>query len=153
MQIFNNTTLHGKLLSAAIGLPLDQVTRVTDILLEINKTNGPFAGVFAYRFIKKTKATLGFTKFDFTCILELDGAFSDTTKNFYHALWTRLDLEKIPFTSHWGKMNELDIDRLTRMYGSNIDAWIAARNKLLDPTCMKVFTNPILQQWGLNKIT
>ena len=151
-EIFNNTTLHGKLLSAAIGLPLDQVTRVTDILLEINKTNGPFAGVFAYRFIKKTKATLGFTKFDFTCILELDGAFSDTTKNFYHALWTRLDLEKIPFTSHWGKMNELDIDRLTRMYGPNINAWIAARNKLLDPASMKVFTNPILQQWGLNKV-
>ncbi len=151
-EIFNNTTLHGKLLSAAIGLPLNQVSRVTDILLEINKTTGPFSGVFAYRFIKKTQATLGFTKFDFTCILELDGTFSDTTRSFYAAVWARLDAEKIPFTFHWGKMNDLEINRLTRMYGANVAAWIAARNKLLDADSLKLFTNPLLQQWGLDKV-
>lgn len=151
-EIFNNTTLHGKLLSAAIGIPLNQVNRVTEILFEINKTDGPFAGLFAYRFIKKSKATLAFTRYEFTCILELDGAFSDTTNNFYHAFWKRLDEEKIPFTSHWGKMNELDFDRIHRMYGNDADAWIAARNKLLDKDSLKVFTNPLLRQWGLDKV-
>jgi hypothetical protein len=151
-EIFNNTTLHGKLLSAAIGLPLNQVTRVTDILFELNKTNGPFVGLFAYRFIKKSKATLAFTHFDYTCILELDGAFSDATKDFYSAVWQRLDDEQIPFTFHWGKMNELDVSRISRMYGENVDAWIAARNKLLDANSLKVFTNPLLQQWGLDKV-
>ena len=151
-EIFNNTSLHGKLLSAAIGLPLDQVTRVTDILFELNKTNGPFVGLFAYRFIKKSKATLAFTHFDYTCILELDATYSDSTKDFYHAVWQRLDDEAIPFTFHWGKMNELDFDRISRMYGGNVDAWIAARNKLLDADNLKVFTNPLMQQWGLDKV-
>ncbi|MEP6748564.1 MAG: FAD-binding protein [Bacteroidota bacterium] len=152
-EIFNNTSLHGKLLSSAIGLPLDQVNKVTDILFEINKTAaGPFAGLFAFRFIKKTKATLGFTRFNFTCILELDGAFSDTTMNFYRAVWQRLDDEKIPYTVHWGKVNELNSDRIKNMYGTDADSWIAARNKLLDKASMKVFTNSLLQQWGLDKV-
>lgn len=151
-EIFNNTTLHGKLLSAAIGLPLNQVNRVTDILFEINKTHGPFSGLFAYRFIKKSKALLAFTRYDFTCILELDGAFSQTTQDFYHEVWRRLDEEKIPYTFHWGKMNELDPVRIKRMYGKDAVKWIAARNKLLDADTLKVFTNPILQQWGLDKV-
>ena len=33
------------------------------------------------------------------------------------------------------------------MYDKDADTWIASRNKLLDKECMKVFTNPILQQW------
>jgi hypothetical protein len=151
-EIFNNTSLHGKLLSAAIGLPLDQVSGVTDLLLDINKTHGPFAGLFAYRFIKKSKATLAFTHFDFTCVLELDAAFSDATKDFYHEVWKRLDEEQIPYTFHWGKMNELDFGRISRSYDGDADAWIAARNRLLDADCLKVFTNPLLQQWGLDKV-
>ena len=151
-EIFNNTDLHGKLLSSAIGIPLDQVNRVTDLLFEINKTDGPFAGVFAYRFIKKSKALLAFTHFDFTCILELDGAFSATTQKFYAAVWKRLDNEKIPYTFHWGKVNEMDFKKIKNMYGSDADTWIAARNKLLDADTMKVFTNPILTKWGLDKV-
>ena len=151
-EIFNNTSLHGKLLSAAIGLPLNMVNRVTELLFEINKTDGPFTGLFAYRFIKKSKATLAFTRFDFTCILELDGAFSDATKNFYTAVWNRLDEENIPYTFHWGKMNELTPERIKKMYGSAADDWIAARNKLLDAESLKVFTNPLLTQWGLDKV-
>ena len=151
-EIFNNTTLHGKLLSSAIGLPLNQVNRVTDLLLEINKTDGPFPGLFSYRYVKKSKATLGFTRFDFTCILELDGSFSDATTHFYRAVWKRLDEEQIPYTVHWGKVNELNFDRISRMYGNDANTWIAARNKLLDAESRKVFTNPLLQEWGLDKV-
>lgn len=151
-EIFNNTDLHGKLLSSAIGIPLNQINRVTDLLFEINKTDGPFAGVFAYRFIKKSQALLAFTHFDFTCILELDGAFSDTTKKFYTAVWKRLDAEQIPYTFHWGKMNEMNFKKIKGMYGNDVDTWIAARNKLLDKDSMKVFTNPILTKWGLDKV-
>jgi hypothetical protein len=151
-EIFDNTTLHGKLMSAAIGLPLDRVATVTDLLFDINKTAGPFPGLFSYRFVKKTCATLGFTHFDFTCILELDGVFCDETSNFYTAVWTKLDEENIPYTFHWGKMNGYTPERIAKMYGPNMDAWIAARNKLLDSDGLKVFTNPILQQWGLDTV-
>ena len=150
-EIFNNTTLHGKLFSSAIGIPLNQVQRVTDIIFELNKTAGPFPGLFSYRFIKKSQATLAFTRFDFTCILELDGSFSDTTMNFYRAVWKKLDEEQIPYTVHWGKMNELNFERISTMYGSDAHKWIAARNTLLDADSRKVFCNPLLQEWGLDK--
>ncbi|HXO75879.1 MAG TPA: hypothetical protein VN824_11600, partial [Puia sp.] len=127
-------------------------SKVTDILLELNKSNGPFAGLFAYRFIKKSNATLAFTRFPFTCVLELDATFSDETKAFYTAVWKKLEDEGIPFTFHWGKMNELDPTRIKNMYGADADAWISARNQLLDDDTRKVFTNAILQQWGLDKV-
>lgn len=153
-EIFNNTDLHGKLMSAAIGIPLSQVNKVISILIELNQSKGPFTGIFACRFIKKSKATLGFTRFDYTCIVELDGVFSNRTSSFYQAVWKRLEAEQIPFTCHWGKMNELDINRIRMMYGADADRWIAARNKLFagDAAGMKVFTNPILQTWGLDKV-
>lgn len=150
-EIFDNTTLHGKLLSAAIGIPISYVGQAADLLLEVNKANGPFAGLFAFRFIKKSAARLAFTRFDFTCVLELDAAFSDETYAFYTAVWQRLEDEKIPFTFHWGKINELDFDRITRMYGDDVQTWIAARNKLLDADTRKVFTNATLTKWGLDK--
>jgi len=139
-------------MSAAIGLPLNQVNKVTDILLELNKTKGPFAGLFAFRYIKKSKATLAFTRYEFTCILELDGAYSDATNNFYTAVWKKLDEENIPYTFHWGKVNELNPGRIASAYGKDATAWIAARNKLLDKECLKVFTNPLLHEWGLDKM-
>src|SRR5205085_2108398 len=125
--------------------------RVIEILLEVNETSGPFAGIFATRYIKTSKATLAFTHFDYTCIVELDGVFSQTTNNFYTAVWKKLDDENIPYTAHWGKMNDLNPVRINRMYGNNAIAWIAARNKLLNEDCLKVFTNPLLTEWGLDK--
>jgi len=38
------------------------------------------------------------------------------------------------------------------MYGKDAVKWMAARNKLLDADSIKVFTNPLLQQWGLDKV-
>jgi hypothetical protein len=151
-EIFNNTTLHGKLLSAAIGISIDDVNRVVDLVLEMNKTKGPFTGIFAFRFVKKTKATLGFTSFNHTCVFELDGAFSSETERFYREVWKRLEEEKIPHTAHWGKVNELDFEKINKMYGANVDAWIEARNKLLDAASLQAFTNPIMKQWGLDKV-
>jgi len=149
-EIFDNTTLHGKLLSAAIGIPISYVSKATDLLLAVNKSNGPFAGLFAYRFVKKSTAKLAFTKFDYTCVLELDAAFSDETYAFYTAVWKKFEEEKIPFAFHWGKINELDFNRLTTMYGDDLKTWLASRNKLLDADSKKVFTNATLTKWGLD---
>lgn len=152
-EIFDNTNLHGKLSSTALGLPLNKVNRVADLLMEINKSDGPFSGIFAFRYIKKSDATLGFSRFaDFTCVLELDGIFSPATDKFYQAVWQRLEQEKIPFTLHWGKMSDLNFDRIKKMYGTNVNSWISARNKLLKPEAMKIFTNPLIAQWGLDKV-
>jgi hypothetical protein len=150
-ETFDNTTLHGKLLSAALGIPIGFVGQAISLLMEVNKAKGPFSGLFACRFVKKSPAKLAFTRFDYTCVLELDGAFSDETYAFYSAAWQALEEAKIPFTFHWGKINELNIDKLTTMYGDNVKTWIAARNKLLDADTRKVFTNATLTAWGLDK--
>ncbi len=151
-EIFDNTTLQGKLLSAAIGISIEDVNRVIDLLLELNITKGPFAGLFAFRFVKKTQALLGFTHYDHTCVFELDGVFSDDTLNFFREVWKMLDDENIPHTMHWGKMNELDFSKIKKMYGANADKWIEARNNLLDADSLKAFSYPLLSQWGLDKI-
>jgi hypothetical protein len=145
-EIFDNTTFKGKLASTALGLPINKVSRVAELLIEINNAGNPFNGIFAFRYVKKSGAMLGFTRYpDFTCVLELDGIFTPETEKFYKAVWKRLDEENIPFTFHWGKMNEMDFDRIKKMYGKDATNWIAQRNKLLGPDVMKIFTNPLLK--------
>lgn len=150
-EIFTNTDRRGKVLSAAIGIPLDRVVMVKDLLLTTNNKNR-FAGVFAFRYVKATKATLGFTKFSpVTCVVELDGVFSEKTLKFYHDVWETLDRAQIPFTFHWGKVCEIDQVRLEKMYGSNVISWIKARNRLLDRDSLRAFTNQQIVDWGLTQ--
>ncbi|MDR0792410.1 MAG: FAD-binding protein [Chitinophagaceae bacterium] len=150
-EIFDNTTLHGKVLSAAVGFPIQYVNKVIDLLLQLNNEQ-KFTGLFAFRYIKKSKAKLAFTRYDYTCVLELDSVYSSDTLNYYHNFWQILDNANIPYAFHWGKMTELDSDKVKKIYGADLDTWLASRNKILSPQAMKVFTNPIMQEWGLDKI-
>lgn len=148
-EIFSNTDLHGKLLSAAIGIPIEKVNTVIDLLLAVNKSKGPFGGLFAFRFVKQSKALLAFTRYTYTCVVELDATFSATTYAFYSEVWKELDRQDIPYTFHWGKVCELTPARLKKAYGDSLDQWIASRKQLLEPKALSVFTNPVMQEWGL----
>jgi FAD/FMN-containing dehydrogenase len=150
-EIFNNTTLRGKIASAAIAIPAPQVARVADALLDINETAGPFPGMFAFRFVKSSQAIMAFTHFTpVSCVLELDAVQSDTTQQFYSEVWNRLEQLDIPFTFHWGKMNELNPTRMNSMYGNNLNRFLAARTKLVDPDTIKIFSNDAMKQWGID---
>jgi hypothetical protein len=149
-EIFCTTTFRGKLMSAAMGVPLEAINTVNDLLLKVNQTAGPFSGVFAYRFVKQTKAMLGFTCFPVTCVVELDGVYSETTLAFYNAVWNALDQSGIPYTFHWGKINNLTSDKIRKMYGANRDKWLDARHRLLSPDFLRLFSNQLLEDWGLN---
>jgi len=151
-EIFTNNNIRGKLLSTAIGIPLDRVLEVNDMLIELNATNGPFSGIFSYRYVKKSAATLAFTRFDPTCILELDGAESHTTRNFYDAVLNELEARNIPYTFHWGKIHNLDEAKTQKLYGDAMDEWIEQRNKILSPEVIKVFNTQSLIDCGLDKI-
>lgn len=151
-QIFDNTTLRGKLLSAAVGFSIANVNQVADLMFSLNQTAGPFTGIFSFRFVKQSTATMGFTHFPQTCVMELDAPYSDATYSFYTQVWQMLENANIPFTFHWGKVNDLNPTRLAAMYGAGVDQWIAARNKVLDANAMPIFTNPLLQQWGLDTV-
>ena len=151
-EIFTNNNIRGKLLSTAIGIPPDRVWEVNDMLIELNEIHGPFSGIFSYRYVKKSLATLAFTKFDPTCILELDGAESTVTRNFYEAVWAELEARNIPYAFHWGKIHNLDEAKTRKMYGAAFDNWIVQRNKIMLPEAMKVFNTQSLKDCGLDTI-
>ncbi|HEX6848474.1 MAG TPA: FAD-binding protein [Chitinophagaceae bacterium] len=151
-EIFRNNNIRGKLLSTAIGIPLNRVLEVNDMLIQMNETHGPLSGIFSYRYVKKSGATLAFTKFDPTCILELDCAESNSTRNFYTAVWNELETRNIPYTFHWGKIHNLDEAKTRKMYGPSFDKWIEQRNKIMSPETMKVFNTQSLKDCGLDAI-
>jgi hypothetical protein len=148
-EIFYSTDARGKIWSTAFGIPLQFVNAVYDLLLELNSTAGPFAGVFAFRYVKRSAATLAFARYAPTCVVEIDGVDSGISKQYYDALWQALLDRNIPHAFHWGKMHNLNREILQAIYGSDRDSWIEARNRLLRPELLAVFTNETLQQWGL----
>ncbi|WP_211237816.1 hypothetical protein [Aquimarina latercula] len=121
--------------------------------MDIIDNGNPFPGGISLRYVKGTKALLGFTKFAKTCVLELDGVDSKVTREFYDKIWNRLEAKNIAYTLHWGKINfNLNYNRIQKMYGAAIvQHWIDSRNELLDNNTREVFTNKFLEQCGLNK--
>ena len=151
-EIFTNNNIRGKLLSTAIGIPLDRVLEVNEMLIEMNEDHGPLSGILSYRYVKRSAATLAFTKFDPTCILELDCAESNTTRNFYTAVWNELEARNIPHSFHWGKIHNLDEAKTRKIYGASMDKWIEQRNKIMSPESMKIFNTQSLKDCGLDTI-
>jgi FAD/FMN-containing dehydrogenase len=151
-EIFYNTDARGKIYSTAFGVPLNYVMQVHDLMMELNKTTGPIIGVLAYRYVRQSEATLSFTPFPHTCIVEIDVAESGVSNNFYTTLWRELFNRNIPHAYHWGKMQNLDAAAVKRLYGARRDQWVAARNKLLTPELIRVFNNEALKVWGLDEV-
>ena len=152
-EMFGYTKFRGKVASAAIAIDSADSPRTLELLIEVNKRT-PFPGGLALRYIKGTGATLGFTRFPKTCVLEMDGVDGEAARDFFEAVWNRLEQEQIPYALHWGKINfNLNNARLEKMYGkSSVAAWVDARNTLLDPSVLPVFDNPFLKQCGLDKV-
>ena len=151
-EIFTNNDIRGKVISTAMGVPINFVNQVNDLLIQLNTAHGPFSGIFSYRYVKKSQALLAFTKFDHTCIIELDGIESKITRNFYEVVWSELEARNIPFTFHWGKINKLNRQKIQNMYQGNMNKWISARNELMPVESLKIFNSPTLVDWGLDEI-
>jgi hypothetical protein len=152
-EIFNYTKFRGKVASAAVGIRIEDSPQAVERIVEVNRQT-PFPGGLSLRYVKGTRALLGFTKFPKTCVLEMDGVDGETTRRFYEAVWNRLEQDNIPYTLHWGKINfNLNPTRLQQMYGNTaVQAWLDARNALLDPQTLNVFNNPFITQCGLDKV-
>lgn len=150
-ETFGNTKIRGKAASAAIAIDCANASLVLEEIIQLNQEI-PFPGALALRFVKGTNALLGFTKFPLTCVLEMDGADCNPSRNFFAKTWNRLEELQIPFTMHWGKINfGLNPQRVRKMYGhSNVDRWIKSRKTLLDLPAQKVFTNDFMIRCGLD---
>lgn len=149
-EMFDYSKTRGKVIGMAMGLPLSQVTTVLDRILDVHKTDGPYPGVIELRFVKGSDALLAFTRFDPTCVMELDGVNSSLAKTFFKRVLQALDQNEIPYTLHWGKVNDhLTATRVRRMYGENLDQWLSSRRTLLSQTNRAVFSNAFLNRLDL----
>ena len=152
-DLFRGEKIIGKTLSAGMGVPLSHALDALNVAFDTyRRYDAVLPMLFDVRFVKGTQALLGFTKFETTCVFEIDSLNTAKTRGFLTALWRAMDEAGIPFTLHWGKFNSyLTGPRLIKMYGADaVDAWIASREALVtSPAVRKVFTNPFMRKVGL----
>lgn len=150
-DLFRGEKAEGKLFVSDIGIPLSRSLEALTIAFDTYANVGTLLPMDCMmRFVKGTKALLGYTKFEPTCTLEIDATDSPETRAYADAVWTNLEQAGIPFTMHWGKFNWfLTPARVQAMYGANVQAWIASREALLSPQVRQVFTNEFLRSVGL----
>lgn len=151
-EIFHNTTNRGKSAACSLGIPVSMASRAMERALAVHEERGPVAAVVALRFVKASTALLGFqTHAPITCIVDMDGVFSERTLRFFEGVWEAFEADGIPYTMHWGKLNGiLDPARVRQKYGPAVDTWIDARHTLLDEASRRVFTNGFMERCGLD---
>ena len=148
-RTFGSTSIRGSVLSSELAVSLADSRRALETIVGEAKAF-PFPGLVAARFVKASRATLAFTRFaPVTCTIELPGAGSTRTTQFYERVFRALDRASIPFTLHWGQCGDFSSTRVRAMHGANVDAWLEARRKLLSPAGRRLFSNDFLVKMGL----
>lgn len=150
-EIFTDTTTRGKAASSAMGIPLGQVRQALNITLDTIK-NFPAPVLVALRYVKASQATLAFTHHEpITCVMEIDGPKSRRVMAVYRRIWRALTAAGIPFTFHWGKINNLDAENVREMYGDQrINSWLKIRRQLLPTAKLRqTFANDFLKRLDL----
>ena len=151
-DLFRGEKVTGKVFASGVGVPLANALDTLNVALNTYANFGTILPMLiTLRFVKGTKALLGFTKFDPTCVLEIDGLFTPKSQAYVREVWTNLEQAGIPFTMHWGKINSfMTKARVRSMYGDDVDKWIASRETLLEsPEVRNVFTNGFMKPLGL----
>lgn len=147
-QVFGPTELVGRSLSMELGCALADAPAALETLVETARSHG-YPGVIGLRFVRKSNALLAFTRFDITCTIEMTGAGGPQTAAFYERAWSALDARRIPFTQHWGKINNTSATNIRDRWGGAVLAWQDARRSFLSPTARRMFSNEMLTAAGL----
>jgi hypothetical protein len=150
--IFRDTRFTGNIASFAFAVSTaDLPLVIEEIRSEI--AENAFAGAVAVRFVKGTKATLGFTKFENTSVVEMDGLDSKGNHTVFKNVIKRLEFKGIPFAIHWGKLNApLNKGRTLAIYKQKLKTWKQSRAQLLSPEVRAVFVNAFMEKCGLDTI-
>ena len=138
--------------SCAIAVDIADGEKTVELLLELAKNHKKIPSLFSLRYVKKSKATLAFTKFDMNCLLGIDGIETQATREFIIKAGQELITRKIPHAWHWGKANFMNRNFVIAAYGKKRDAWITAREKIFkDQKIAQAFTSEYVAQLGLIK--
>lgn len=155
-EIFWDAPYQGPAFACSFGIDHKHSEKAMNLLGKLTRDEGPIPGIFALRFVKQTKATLGFTKFPITCMIEIDGVLWKKTRKimsleeYSRRMIEVLQENNIPFTIHWGKNNDWKFQGLVNhMFGDRPKKWKAEREKLLSPEMQDLFSNKFLRTIGL----
>lgn len=149
----------GRAFACSVGIDHTQSPRALELLAKLAREEGPVPGIFAMRFVKKSAATLAYTKFPITCMLEIDGLIWTPRNNnmislqkFCKRIIEVLQNDNIPFTLHWGKNADWTFDGLIEhMYGNNARRWKEYRSALLSKDSAMLFSNKFLNDTHLSE--
>jgi hypothetical protein len=150
-NVFNATQIKGKSMSCEIGVSLHDAVQAMEVLIATAKAH-PFPGLLTMRYVWQSKAMLAFTRFPVTCTIELPAAASQRTRQYYTRAFDALKAVGIPFTLHWGQMNDLNEGNVRARWGDDtVSRWIQARRRLLSaPGERYRFSNDLSDRCGLS---
>ena len=149
-QVFDATELIGTSLSAEVGVDLRDTAAAVETLLSVVR-DYPYPGVFGLRYVQRSDAHMAFTRFDTTCTIEMTGPGCKRTRGFYERAWAALDVCRVPYTMHWGKVHNTTCDNVRQRFGSGVDDWLAARRGFLPPAGRAMFANDLLTNCELDR--
>ncbi len=155
-EIFWDAGYQGKAFACSFGVDHTNSSKALEVLAKLTREH-PVPGIFAMRFIKQSEATMAFSKFPFTCMIEIDGIqWNDqeniiSLKNYCTKMIEALKNNNIPFTIHWGKNADWSFpDLVNHMFGDNVKKWKKVRNSLLSMPMQDVFSSPFLDTTKLS---
>ena len=146
---FWDTTTAGHTFSTAIGIPIDQSRLAINTLIELIENNTNIPAILALRFVKGTKALMGFTHFDRTCILEIDGVRNSIIDDFIKKIPPAFKAKGIDFSFHWGKFNPLDAQMVKDIYKDRFELWKNKRSELMNKSASDLYCSAYAQSLGL----
>ncbi len=158
-EIFWDAPYQGPAFACAVGIDHTHSSKALELLAALAREEGPVPGIYAMRFVKQSKATLAFTKFPVTCMLEIDGLIWKPKRNnmislehFCTRILEVLQENNIPFTLHWGKTADWSFPNLVNhMYGANALLWKEYRSSLLRKETATLFSNKFLDDTSLSE--
>ena len=150
-ETYSFTSAREGVASSGFGVPISQVTAALAILREAFLVHRSAPVVFTCRYAQKSPAMLGFTRFDPTCIIDIDGIETPATMKLIKLAADRLEAAGMPFTQHWGKTNNMTKARVRSAFGGNVDRWNATRALLLPNAAERnAFSSGVIDGLGLH---
>ena len=149
-QQFGDSNPTGGGASTEIGVPLEQVGRALQVILQAAQQE-PFGAPLALRYVKGSDALLAFTHFSpITCTFELPGVDAARTRDGFRRIWQALAASGIPHTYHWGQALPQNAEWPLHGFGAErVQRWLDARHAFLAPAGRAMFQNALLARCGL----